>query len=1034
MGPGGALNHAYRGASFQLRIIFQRRGRLALGSSVLSLLAAPVAAQTTTSTSPVTTAPTDLNEVVVVGSQIKGAKVTGALPVTQIDSRAIETIGAISGDDLFRALPSNGAALTNNVNFTAGINAVRGDVSSINLRSLGTGNTLTLINGRRMVTHPGSQSGEESIPITTPNMNSLPVLGIERVEVLRDGASALYGADAVAGVVNTILQGRYEGFKLSATYRQPEQTSSYEAVLNGQAGWLLNEGRTRISLFGSFSRQTALHTSDRRFSRSEDKRDLVAGTDFEGDPDFRSTTDNTPWGQFALGRAVRQNGTLITSSTGLFHIQPSTYAGCTTALSNTLCLDDGRIDESLWLDRNPDRDLMPGVKRGNVFLMASHELSEKAELYAEASYYAANSVIEREGLTPLATSPLVIPASNYWNPFGPVRFSDGRLNPNRLPGIDAPAEGLPIVINNSATGTRVQLVDTGPIVVDVDTSSYRVLGGVRGRLGAWDYDSALLYSGARTRDKSNLVSNTLFQRALALQTPDAYNLFNGGSLATPTIGDGTPNPQSVIDAITVEAVRINKTSLFLTDFKLSNSALFSLPAGDVGVAVGAEFRRETFTENRDPRQDGTITFTDLVTGVTYGSDILGSSASADLRGTREIYSGFAELAAPLIGPDMNVPLVRRLDVQLAARVEEFSDVGGVFTPRVTGAWEVTPWLRLRAAYAEGFKAPNLILLNSPPTGRVSAVRDWYRCRAALNKGQIATLGACGTAGQAQAESLRISNPDLKPERNHSHTFGVIFQPEIVRGFTATADFWSVKQKGIHGLFGLANFSALDYAERLSGGSNGSVIRGPVTPDDVAFFQGSGLAPAGQIVQVLDPFLNLDSRVTEGLDLVADYRFATETFGTFRLGVQASRLLKATQTVSAEGAAILALNEPAITVSGGGDLIERNGRPKWQGNATLNWDRDDWGAGVFVTYVGAFDSTGALNDRTNAFYRVKSWLTVNANVDYRFALAGEGRNRLRLGVNNLFDEAPPLTAGSVGYTPGLHTPYGRTWYATTTLEF
>lgn len=1011
---------------------------LAASTSAVALIAAPAAAQTTggpaESVSIIQDNQEEPREIVVIGSQIKGSQVAGTLPVTVLDQQSIETIGATSGDDLFRALPSNGALLTNNVNFTAGINAVRGDVASINLRSLGTGNTLSLINGRRMVLHPGSQSGEEGIPITTFNMNSLPVLGIERVEVLRDGASALYGADAVAGVVNTVLQTNYEGIKLSATYRKPEQTSSYEAVFSGQAGFSFNEGRTRISLFGSYSKQTALHTSDRKYARSEDKRNLVEGTDFEGDLDFRGTTDNTPWGQFFLGRAVRQNGTLITSGTGLFHIQPASYAGCLSRLSDTLCIDDGRIDESLWLDRNPDRELFPAVRRTNLFAIASHEFSDHAEVYAEVSYYGANSVIEREGLTPLATSPLVIPANNYWNPFGPVRFSDGRLNPNRLPGIDAPAQGIAITINNAATGTRVQLVDTGPIVVDVNTHSVRALGGVRGAFGAWDYDTALLYSKAGTTDRSNLISNTLFQQALALETPDAYNLFNGGSLSTPTIGDGTPNSQAVIDSITVEAVRRNKTSLLLADFKLSNAALLPFLGGDVGFAAGVEFRRETLTEDRDPRQDGTITFTDRVTGVTYGSDILGSSASSDVYGKRNVYSAFAEVTLPFVNPDMNIPLVRRFDVQLAGRVEKFSDVGGIFTPRITGSWEVVPWLKLRGAYAEGFKAPHLILLNSPPTGRVSAVRDWYRCRAALNKREIATLGACGTVGNAQAESLRISNVDLKPEKNRSHTLGVVFQPALVNGLTITADYWSIRQRGIHGLFGLANFSALDYAERLGGGSSSSVVRSAPTADDIAFFSGSGLAPVGAIVQVLDPFLNLDSRVTKGLDFVIDYRLRGTPVGDFRFGVQASHLLKAFQTVSAEGAAILALGEPAIAVSGGGELIGRNGRPKWQGNATINWNSGNWAAGLFANYVGAFDNTAAVNDVTSEFFKVRSWFTINTHVDYRLSAPGGANATLRLGVNNLFDKDPPFAPGAVGYSTGLHNPYGRVWYASTNFEF
>jgi len=157
-----------------------------------------------------------VEEVVVVGTQIKGADIAGSLPVSVLNEDDIAATGAVSGDELLRSIPQMGFVGFNE-SVTTGVNAARGDVNSINLRGLGTGNTLTLINGRRMVLHPGTQT-ENRIPVVTTNSNTLPIAGLSRVEVLRDGAAALYGTDAVAGVVNYVLRDDFEGTELSVRY------------------------------------------------------------------------------------------------------------------------------------------------------------------------------------------------------------------------------------------------------------------------------------------------------------------------------------------------------------------------------------------------------------------------------------------------------------------------------------------------------------------------------------------------------------------------------------------------------------------------------------------------------------------------------------------------------------------------------------------------------------------------------------------------------------------------------------------------
>lgn len=173
------------------------------------------------------------DEITVVGSRIDNAKIAGALPVTVVGENLIAANGSVSGDDLFRAIPQAGDVQFQESRTTGNLNDARGDNASINLRSVGTGNTLVLINGRRMILTPGTQT-ENFVPVQTANTNSIPIGAIRRMEVLRDGAAAIYGADAVAGVVNVVLDDRYTGFKVDGRYGFADGTS--ESTFAAKAG------------------------------------------------------------------------------------------------------------------------------------------------------------------------------------------------------------------------------------------------------------------------------------------------------------------------------------------------------------------------------------------------------------------------------------------------------------------------------------------------------------------------------------------------------------------------------------------------------------------------------------------------------------------------------------------------------------------------------------------------------------------------------------------------------------------------------
>src|SRR3546814_221447 len=185
-----------------------------------------------------------------------------------------------------------------------------------------------------------------------------------------------------------------------------------------------------------------------------------------------------------------------------------------------------------------------------------------------------------------------VPASNYWNPFGPVTFANGAANPNRLAGIDAPVGGLPVAI------TSYRFADLGPTIVDVTNRQLRTVLGLRGETFGFNWESGLVYSEATVRDVQDGISATALQQSLALSTPNAYNPFNGGNPADPQGLDATPSSRTALDAIAIKTVRSGKATLAQWDFRASKADIFALPAGDVGMAFGLEARRDTYLEDR----------------------------------------------------------------------------------------------------------------------------------------------------------------------------------------------------------------------------------------------------------------------------------------------------------------------------------------------------------------------------------------------------------------------------------------------------
>ncbi len=976
---------------------------------------APLAAAAQSAPAPAPAAETTDKEVTVVGSRIESAKAAGALPVTVLGEDRIAATGSVSGDDLFRSIPQAGDVQFQEARTTGNLNDARGDNASINLRSVGTGNTLVLLNGRRMILTPGTQT-ENFVPVQTANTNSLPVGAIRRLEILRDGAAAIYGADAVAGVVNVVLDDRYTGLRADGRYGFADGTSEGTFALKGG---LKTGGGGHITVFGSYTRRTPLFASERDFAASEDHRAALIGTLWEGDTSFDNRSTSSPWGSFTTipVATVKQGAATLTSS-GVFHIEPvsNTAAGCSsTVLAGNICLRSGTItgttDRVLRYDENPDRTIRGGLNRINLFGSFKQPIGG-VELFGEAGYYHAKLDGQREQSAPISSAPISIPASSYYNPFGPTTIG-GVANPNRLANLTGvPTAGLALRL------TTYRPVDTGPRQFTVTDDMVRGLLGLRGKWGSFKWESAATYSWARTDDfTKNAISNTLFQQAIARSTPDAYNPFNGGDTANYSGADATPNSAATINSFLVGVHRIGTTSLATWDFKVSNSRIFGLPAGPVGFASGVEVRRETYKDDRDARLDGTTTYTDSVTGTTYGTDVMGASPAPDVSAHRSVVSAFVELAIPLISADMHIPLVQSIDLQVAARDERYSDFGNVLKPKVAGLWSLIDGMKFRASWSQSFRAPNLAQFYSAGTQVSNTRTDYAACR----------LNAVTCSGVSTLE-VRSGNQQLQPEDAETISAGFVIQPR--RNLTLTIDYWALNENGVIGLQGAQNQILFDYLERLSGRTNPNVVRlAPV-----------GTQVVGDISYVKDDYFNLGPRKLRGLDLALSYDLRRTPLGSFTFDLSASKLIKFEQSASDLQAKLIAANAAGtlgtgITITQAGSQIKASGNPEWRLSGNVAWKAGPFSANVLVTYVGSVFDTGT-SVVNGQFYEVPSFTTVNASVQYRTgkndgALSGM---RFRVGARNLLNQAPPITSSNYGFFGSLHDAIGRFVYFEVSKEF
>ena len=951
----------------------------------------------------------ELEEVIVVGSQIRGANIVGALPVSVISVDDIEATGVDSGDDLLEYAAEQGQNyFTEAEDASGGVNASRGDVGAYNLRNLGVGNTLTLLNGRRLVNSPGYQTelvGGDFVPTISVNANLIPVTGLDRVEILRDGASAIYGADAVAGVVNNVLQTDYEGFEITGRLSGYDHFDAEDTTITAKWGSFFNDGATNVSVFFShYDRDNINASEDPRWGAGDHRPFVDPDSPWASSTAFRNLSSNSLYGQFDMVNSSEHGDAsydrVWTDSNGEFELFPLGDERCTnrnplfdTGYGTCIAQDgNGVIRSNFW----GQTDVRSKLTRSNVVVFINHDLDNGVESFTELSYYTSDSDRRAHSSAAFSSSKHRVGPDNYY------------LNQLMVDvdGVPTPIfAGYELFIDNY----RYEEV---PRLVNVKKDTYRFLQGFRGSMGSWDWEGAFVSSKATSDDvTSNRMSNNLLREALFDPTPAAYNPFSAGV-------------DSNIERTLIDVYRKGSSELTMVDFKVARPDFFTLPAGDVGLLLGFEYRNEEMEDDRDPRLDGTITYTDYE-GDTYPlvSDVVNSSPTGDVSGSRDVVSLFAE---------MQVPVTESINLQAAVRSEDFSDYGSSTVGKLALGWEVFEGLDFRASASTAFRAPNLIQINEETVVRSGTRYD----RAAFQVNAVQDVDTViDSDSRYTIQRMATGAEGLEAEESDNYSIGLVLTP--MDGLTITVDKWSIEKDKTIGLFGRENQTVNDMLLRFANGTNNCdtfvgdplVVREAPDEGDLAAFAAAGVCPFGEIKFVSNNYTNMALRTVEGTDVGIYYNF-DNSLGSFDVRYIGTFLDKFEQKASGAFAELQTKKDngeipETIPLKGFGDLLGLDGVYDNKHTLRMSWKKGPFGVNVAALKKGSFVQT-SLGEIDGVGYKVPSMMTTNLTMSYKFDLMGNDA-RVRFSVRNLEDERAPTADRYYGYYPDAHQDLGRNYY-------
>jgi iron complex outermembrane recepter protein len=878
----------------------------------------------------------DTQRIEITGSAIKRIDAETAVPVTVVRFDDLKKEGITTIEQVMANLSS--MQVQQGTSQVVGL--VTGGAAFANLRGIGQNKTLVLLNGRRIANNAFDSSA--------PDLNMIPFAALDRVEVLRDGASSLYGSDAVGGVINFITKKDFRGGAITIGQDWPIHSGgeSWNGNLSGGYGDLAKDG---FNVFAVLDRQ---------------QQDRLGGTQRPFNTRYKgglSPTTN-PANYFQAGDTGNPTAPTCAAGTNLIPNAAANALGCQMTTSSFV-------------------DYIPRNERSTALIKGTLKLSEAHELGLE--YFKSQDVVQSQ-IAPVPYGGLrqnpFLPDGVTPNPYYPGHSGNSfvpniPLDPAYNNGGSPPAGTQPGYIN-----VKWRDLPNGPRQDQNINTQQRLVASLTGVLGGWDYQAAASYN--ENKVKENLLG------------------YSNGAIITGGVLNGVINPfgpQSAAGTALINSAALNgniqnaKGTTSGVDAHASKEMGDWLGAGrPAALAIGTEWQRQKFISAANPSYAALVVSS---TGIDPGTLNEGS---------RNVFAAYAEL---------NVPIIKTLDVTASVRYDKYSDFGNTTNPKVNFRFQPTQQVLVRGSYSTGFREPSLYDINSAQAyTNTTQQNDPINCPG----GVVAAGKTPAISCQAQFESLTGGNKNLQPEKSKNASFGLVFQP--IPSLNLGVDFWwlrltgqigSVAEDVVFGPAALTTFAGLFHRNPQGNlATDGSQCPDPTTCGYVDLRT-----------------QNLGGVNTNGIDFSADYNLRAGSWGNFTLGMNSTYVSKYEYQDYTQGP----WNQNVGVYVGTGPVF------RWQHNATVNWASGAIGAGMAIHYKSGYvDSLSGVNPSPGR--SVSPYTTV----DVYGSLTVQKSLTFILGVRNLFDRVPPLSYQTqtfqAGYDPRFTDPTGQTIYVRGTYAF
>lgn len=913
----------------------------------------------------------------VTGSRILREGAVAPSPVTVISSRDLIETGAMNIGEVLNLLPSLAAtySLAN-----SGRSIGTAGLSLLDLRGMGSARTLVLVDGKR---HVSSSAGSAAV-----DTNAIPTAWIESVEIITGGASAVYGADAVTGVVNFKLKRNIEGFDVQTTLGTAEDSPYRNHKLTGSFGTNFADDRGNFAISAEVSGQRGINATQRRQTRTS----FMAVRNPE-DGDYRD--DDGKWVHDGIADTitVANAGWYDSSTAGNFYLEPAD-GGIDWFIFNpdgsvraqdlgTTYGQWGRCSDCELLDLRRYTDLQPAFNRFNVNSKVNYELTADTLIYAEAKFVRSKGDSEGQPSFFEYESALMVGRDNAY------------LDPSLISLMDA--YGM-----NEIAVHRFQ-EDAGRRLENNTRTTSRFVAGIEGSLGLdWNYELYGVFGETKLDqvNRNNLIRTNFAQSIDAIVVDDEIVCRDelaraNGCVPTSIFGDNAINA-AARNWFNTDSYSNSTIRQTVFSGHLNNSGLFELPAGYVGVSLGAEYRKE---------ESESIPDSFAATGATF------LNALQYEKGSFEVNEVFAEVSVPLLA---DLPLIRDLVFDAAARFADYSTIGSAVSWKAGLDWHFNGELRARATYSEALRAPNIGELYGPQNQTFFRVTDPCGVDEAQSETRRINCAALGIPAnfdpQATAstiEGLNGGNPELSEEKSTSYTLGLVYQPDWLSGFSATLDYWSIEIDDA-----ISSVSAQNILNKCVDSVSG------INNQFCALIERNDQSELMLITSITQ---NVAALTAEGVDFELGYdfdalhgRFNTKLIGTY---------LDSRKTYSFQDSPT-EFDQYAGTV----------GNARWQANFSINYRYDVWSASWKTRYIENVSlyrqQELAINPDPSDIMSYGSYFVTDLRLGYDFASGIQ----LAIGIDNVFDRnLPGVTTGTTA-TTGLYNNIGRFYYTSVSYSF